>query len=69
MWKAKFSVYYEKGIFAPRVQKFNVGIHGYMLNYHPVGRDYYFTLLGFVEGDDKLKEDFIRDMMYRQYRG
>jgi len=62
MWKVKLSVYYDKGVLAPRAKKFNVGVHGYMLNYHSVKNDYYFTLLGFVEGDDKLKEDFIKDI-------
>ena len=62
MWRVKLSVYYDKGVFAPRAKKFNVGVHGYMLNYHSIKGNYYFTLLAFVEGDDKLKEDFIEDI-------
>lgn len=62
MWIIKLSVNYENGIFAPRAKKFNVGIHGYMLNYNSIKGDYYFTVLAFVEGDDKLKKDFVEDM-------
>ena len=62
MWKAKFFIYDEKAIYASRAKRFNVSIHGYMLNYHSDKRYFYFTLLAFVEGEDKLKKEFIKDL-------
>ena len=59
MWIAKLSVYDEKGTFASRAKKFNVGVHGFMLNYYSTNNALYYTLLAFVEGNDK---DFIADL-------
>lgn len=62
MWKAKFSVYDEKAVYASRAKKFNVSVHGYMLNYHSDKKYFYFTLLAFVEGSDRLRKEFIEDL-------
>jgi len=62
MWKAKIAVYDENGVFASRAKKFNVGIYGYMLNYYADKGSYYFTLLAFIDGDEELREKFIKDL-------
>ena len=62
MWKAKLAVYDEEGVYASRAKKFNVGIHGYMLNYYSNKKELYATVLAFVEGNDKLRREFIEDL-------
>ncbi len=62
MWKAKFSVYDKEAVYASRAKKFNVSVHGYMLNYHSDKKHFYFTLLAFVEGNNKLRGEFIKDL-------
>ena len=70
MWIAKFSVYDKDGVFASLAKKYNVHVHGYMLNSYSEKKYSYYTLLVFIGGDDKLKNNFIRDlkrseMLYR----
>ena len=62
MWIARLLVYDENGMFASRAKKFNVGIHGYMLNYYSTKNSLYYTVLAFIEGTDKLKKKFITDL-------
>jgi predicted DNA binding protein len=62
MWKAKVMVYDEEGVYASRAKKFNVTVHGYMINYFSDKKYFYFTLLAFVDGDEKLRNKFIKDL-------
>ena len=62
MWKTRFSVYYNEGVYAPRAKKFGVAIHGYTLNYHSDKKYFYYTSLAFIEGDEKSKKRFINDL-------
>jgi predicted DNA binding protein len=62
MWKAKLAVYDEEGIYASRAKKFGVSVHGYMLNYYSDKNSVHVTLLAFVEGNDKIKKEFIKDL-------
>jgi len=60
MWKAKISVYDEKGVYAKLAKKFNVNIHGHMLHHYNDKKSSYYTLLAFVSGGEKLQKAFIK---------
>lgn len=62
MWVSKFLVYDEEGVYSTRAKKFNVNVYGYPLNYYSDKIHFYFVGLGFLEGNDKAKTEFIKDL-------
>lgn len=62
MWKAKISVYDETGLFATLAKKHNITIQGYMLNYFSRRNHFYFTLIVFLNFNDKIRKNFITDI-------
>ena len=62
MWEAKILVYDEKGVYATLAKKFNVDIHGYMLNYYSDKKHFYFTLLAFIDGNEESRKKIIKEL-------
>lgn len=62
MWQTKFLVYDEKGVYSTRAKKFKIDIYGYPINYYSDKKYFYFVAIGFLEGEEKIKDSFIKDL-------
>ena len=62
MWTAKFKVYDKDGVYSTRAKKFRVHVYGYPLNYYSDKRDFYFVGVGFLEGNEKAKKEYLKDL-------
>lgn len=63
MWKAKFKVYDETGIFMSIAMKYKIKIYGYMFNYFFDKNSAYFTLSVFPECDPNVRNKIKKELL------
>ncbi len=62
MWVAKVKLFGEKGRIGSRTKKFNVSISGYPVSFYIKKEGIYVYMVGFIFGEQKNKEKFIKDI-------
>lgn len=62
MWTLKIRVYEEKDIYGSRTRKFNITLYFYSINYFIKKKKYYFVGVGVIEGEERNKKAFFRDL-------
>ena len=62
MWKLKLKVFDEEGLFASLAMKYQISIHGYMLNYSFSKNNFYFNLTIHIDGDKLIRDKFFKDL-------
>jgi predicted DNA binding protein len=62
MWIAKFEVIDEGNIYGEKTKKYNVNMHYYPINHYLEKNIYYFTAIGIIDGEEKNKRNFFKEL-------